>query len=58
MNFLASFFDDAINKDICIIGKGSSVDQIDKNLRIWVLIDLFGQKTKLQITSDKLQKIS
>jgi N-acetylneuraminate synthase len=32
MNFLANFFDDAIDKDICIIGKGRSVDQIDKKV--------------------------
>ena len=32
MNFLPNFFDDAINKDICIIGKGRSVDQIDKKV--------------------------
>lgn len=32
MNFSTNFFDDAINKDICIIGKGRSVDQIDKKV--------------------------
>ncbi len=32
MNSSTNFFDDAINKDICIIGKGRSVDQIDKKV--------------------------
>lgn len=32
MNFLPKLFDKAVNKDICIIGKGRSVDQIDKKI--------------------------
>ena len=33
----------------------ATVDTIDPEQRIWVLIDFMGQKTRLQVTADQLQ---
>ncbi|MDC3401467.1 transcriptional activator RfaH [Alphaproteobacteria bacterium] len=33
----------------------ATVDTIDPEQRIWVLIDLMGQKTRMQVTADQLQ---
>ena len=33
----------------------ATVDTIDSEQRIWVLMDLMGQKTRMQVTTDQLQ---
>ena len=33
----------------------ASVDTIDPEQRIWVLMDFMGQKTRMQVTADQLQ---
>jgi transcriptional antiterminator RfaH len=33
----------------------ATVDTIDPEQRIWVLLDFMGQKTRMQVTADKLQ---
>ena len=33
----------------------ATVDNIDADQRIWVLMDFMGQKTRLQVTADQLQ---
>ena len=33
----------------------ATVDTIDPEQRIWVLMDFMGQKTRMQVTADQLQ---
>ena len=33
----------------------ATVEKIDAQQRIWVLIDFMGQRTRMQVTPDKLQ---
>ena len=33
----------------------ATVDSIDPEQRIWVLVDFMGQKTRMQVTADQLQ---
>jgi transcriptional antiterminator RfaH len=33
----------------------ATVDTIDPEQRIWVLLDFMGQKTRMQVTADQLQ---
>ena len=33
----------------------ATVDTIDPDQRIWVLMDFMGQKTRMQVTADQLQ---